>query len=341
MSPRCRNLFLLFGLGAIIVMLCTMEVDYHQILDNLARAGLFFPAVIGVWVFVYALNSFAYRTIINCVSEGKCYIPYKKAYKLTVSGFAFSYISPFGFAGGPYRAMELKPYLGLRKSMSTVVLYAMMHILSHICFWTTAAVLFAVFYFEKMTPWLWTLFAVFAVIVPVVLFIFYIFYKRGVIERLFRPLCHIPLLKRWASPFYERHAEDMQMIDQSISLLHASPRSFYTSLACEYLARVVNSFEFYFILLSLGVNLTFCDAVIVLAFSSLIGNLLFFLPMQLGAREGGLMIIVGILGISAGGIGVLSSLYSRLRELTWILIGVSLVKVGNKNLMRPLNEQEE
>lgn len=313
-----------------------MEVDYARILDNLALAGLFFPAVIGVWVFVYALNAGAYQTIVNCVSESKLYIPYRKAYKITVSGFAFSYISPFGFAGGPYRAMELKPYIGLKKSMASVVLYSMMHILSHICFWVTGAILFAVFYFEKMTPWLWTIFSVFAFVIPCVLFVFYLCYKRGVIERLFRPLIHIPFLKRWARPFYDRHAEDMQTVDQAIALLHACPRAFYKSLAFEYLARIVNSFEFYFILLALGVDLTFYDAVLVLAFSSLVGNLLFFLPMQLGAREGGLMIIVGILGLSAGGIGVLSSLYSRLRELTWILIGVGLVKIGNKQLMRPV-----
>ena len=81
-------------------------------------------------------------------------------------------------------------------------------------------------------------------------------------------------------------------------------------------------------------SLTFLDAVLVLAFSSLIGNLLFFLPMQLGAREGGLSLIVRILGLSASGIGVFTSLYTRVRELVWIFIGVSLVKVGNKQLMK-------
>lgn len=97
---------------------------------------------------------------------------------------------------------------------------------------------------------------------------------------------------------------------------------------------MINSLEYYFILLSLGVCLDFWDALLVLAFSSLIGNLAIFLPMQLGAREGGLSAIVKILGLSAPGIGVLTSSTPRIRELVWIFIGVGLVKIGNKNIMR-------
>ena len=81
-------------------------------------------------------------------------------------------------------------------------------------------------------------------------------------------------------------------------------------------------------------DVTFVDAVLVLAFSSLIGNLLFFFPMQLGAREGGLALIIKILGLSAPGIGLFTSFYTRIRELFWIFIGVGLVKVGNKQIMK-------
>ena len=143
----------------------------------------------------------------------------------------------------------------------------------------------------------------------------------------------MPIVKRWARKFYSEHAEDMQKVDDNIAYLHSQPCAFYQSLLFEYVARVINAFEYYFILLSLGVNLTFCDAILVLAFSSLIGNLLFFLPMQLGAREGGLSLIVKILNLSAPGIGIFTSLYTRVRELVWIFIGVSLVKVGNKKIM--------
>lgn len=333
MKPLYRNLFLLFGIVAIIVMLCTFDVDYTQLVENLGRAGMYLPAVIGVWVIVYAFNAWAFQIIVNSGTHTK-HLSYRHAYKLTVSGFAFSYTTPFGFGGGPYRVMELSSYIGVPRAMSSVVLYSMMHILSHICLWSSAVVLFAVVYTEKMTPFLWTLFGVFIVVLLIVLFVFNLCYKKGVIVKLFQPLLHVPYARRWARRFYDTHIDDMRKVDDNIAYLHSQPRAFWSSLGFEYLARVVNSLEYFFILLSLGVSLTFWDAVLVLAFSSLIGNILFFLPMQLGAREGGLSLIVKILGLSAPGIGVFTSLYTRVRELFWIFVGVSLVKIGNKKIMR-------
>lgn len=313
-------------------MLCTFDLDYTQLYKHLYRAGLYLPAVVGVWVFVYAFNAWAFQIIVNSGTHSK-HLSYRHAYKLTVSGFAFSYTTPFGFGGGPYRVMELSSYIGVPRAMSSVVLYSMMHILSHICLWSSAAVLFAIVYTEKMTPFWWGLFVAFILLFLVVLFVFHLCYKKGVIVRLFQPLLYVPFAKRWARKFYEKHAEDMQKVDDNIAYLHSQPKAFYQSLLFEYVARVINALEYYFILLSLGVSLTFWDAILVLAFSSLIGNLLFFLPMQLGAREGGLSLIVKILGLSAPGIGVFTSLYTRVRELVWIFIGVSLVKVGNKRIM--------
>lgn len=340
MKPLYRNIFLLFGIGAIIVMLCTFEVDYSVLCDHLVRAGLYLPAVIGVWIFVYAFNARAFQIIVNSGKHTK-HLSFKHAYKLTVSGFAFSYTTPFGFGGGPYRVMELSSYIGVPRAMSSVVLYSMMHIFSHICLWSTAAVLFAVVYTEKMTPLLWSLFAAYVALLVVVVFIFHLCYKRGVIVKLFKPLLHVPLAKRWARKFYANHAEDMQKVDDNIAYLHSQPRAFYSSLLFEYVARVINALEYYFILLSLGVSLTFWDALLVLAFSSLVGNILFFLPMQLGAREGGLSLIVKILGLSAPGLGVITSLYTRVRELVWIFIGVGLVKVGNKRIMHDGAKKDE
>lgn len=332
MKPLYRNLFLLFGVAAIIVMLCTFDVDYTQLYSHLLRAGLYLPAVIGVWIFVYAFNAWAFQIIVNSGTHSK-HLSFRHAYKLTVSGFAFSYTTPFGFGGGPYRVMELSSYIGVPRAMSSVVLYSMMHILSHICLWSSATVLFAIVYTEKMTAFLWTLFMIFTVVLVVVLFVFHLCYKKGVIVKLFTPLLHLPFAKKWARKFYNKHADDMQKVDDNIAYLHSQPRAFYQSLLFEYVARVINALEYYFILLSLGVNPSFWDAILVLAFSSLIGNLLFFLPMQLGAREGGLSLIVKILGLTAPGIGIITSLYTRVRELVWIFIGVSLVKVGNKKIM--------
>ena len=333
MKPLYRNLFLLFGIAAIVVMLITFDVDYTQLWDNLARAGMYLPAVLGVWVFVYAFNAWAFQIIVNHGTHDK-HLSFRHAYKLTISGFAFSYTTPFGFGGGPYRVMELSSYIGTPRAMSSVVLYSMMHILSHICLWASSVVLFIVVYFEKVDTWLWTLFGVFAVLLMIALYFFYYGYKNGMIVKLFSLLLHIPFAKKYARRFYVKHAEAMEQVDVNIAHLHQQGRAFYSSLLLEYLARVINALEFYFILHAFGLYISFWDAILILAFSSLMGNLLFFLPMQLGAREGGLAAIIKILGISSAGVGVFTSFYTRIRELFWIFVGVSLVKVGNKRIMK-------
>jgi hypothetical protein len=333
MKPLVRNLFLLFGVGAIVVMVLTFEGDFAQLYDDIARAGLYLPAVLGVWVFVYALNAWAFQMIVNSGTHDK-HLSYRHSYKLTVSGFAYSYVTPFGFGGGPYRVMELSHYIGTPRAMSSVVLYSMMHILSHFCLWTTAVFVFIIFCFDKMAPWLWTLFGIYIAILLLALWIFAYGYRNGMIEKLYKPLLYIPYVKGPAQKFYDKHQEAMQKVDENIAYLRSQPRAFWGSLACEYFGRVINSLEFLFILWAFGMDATFWDALLILAFTSLMGNLLFFFPMQLGAREGGMAIIVNILGIAAGGVGVFASFYTRIRELFWIFVGVFLVKFGNKRLMK-------
>lgn len=333
MKPLYRNLFLLFGIAAIVVMLCTFDVDYSQLRHNLARAGLYLPAVVGIWVVVYAFNAGAFQIIVNSGKHDK-HLSFRHAWKLTVSGFAFSYTTPFGFGGGPYRVMELSSYIGTTRAMSSVVLYSMMHILSHICLWASSVVLFIIVYFDKVDALLWSIFGIFAAVVAVAVYFFSYGYRNGMIVKLYGILLHIPFAKKYARAFYEKNAESMEQVDRGIAYLHEQPSAFYTSLGLEYLARLVNALEFFFILRAFGLPISYWDSIFILAFSSLMGNLLFFFPMQLGAREGGLAAIIQILGISSAGVGVFTSFYTRIRELVWIFIGVGLVKIGNKRLMK-------
>lgn len=333
MKPLYRNLFLLFGLVSIGFMLYSFGTDFADWQTSLLNAGFYLPAVVGCWVVVYAFNARAYQEIVNCVSPDKR-LSYLHAYKLTVSGFAFSYTTPFGFGGAPYRVMELSRYIGTTCAMSSTVLYSMMHILSHFFLWMTGVVCFVLFYTDRLDSTTIIFLAVFVLVFFVVLYFFYYGYKNGLIVKLYSILLKIPGIRKYARRFYTKNEQAMQQVDQNISYLHARPKAFYSSLVLEYVGRVCNSFEYFFILRSLGIPVDFFDALLVLAFSSLIGNLLFFFPMQLGAREGSLAAIVRILGFGNPSLGLFASFYTRIRELFWIIVGVLLVKVGNQKMMK-------
>ena len=326
MKEKFRNVFWFFGIFAIVVMLFTFDMDYAELLQNLRKAGVWFPAVILLWVFIYYLNAWSWFIIIRDGKHAK--VPFWKVYKLTISGFALNYATPVGLMGGePYRIMELTPYVGASKATSSVILYVMMHIFSHFCFWLASSLLYVL-----VEPMNWGMGIVLSVVVAACLLAVYFFmkgYRNGMAVRTLNLLGHLPFVKKWAQRFAVEKKEALERVDAQIAELHRQRKTtFYASLGLEFAARVVGCLEVYFILNILTTDVSFLSCILIMAFTSLFANLFFFSPMQLGAREGGFALATGGLAIPSA-FGIYTGLITRVRELIWIVIGVMLMKVGN------------
>ena len=63
-----------------------------------------------------------------------------------------------------------------------------------------------------------------------------------------------------------------------------------------------------------------------LSFTTLFANLIGFLPMQLGVQEGGFVLSIAALGLSAA-LGIFVSIICRVREIIWIIVGILLMKI--------------
>ena len=98
MKNKYRNLFLLFGVLAIVVMLCTMDMDYSDIWENLKRVGFWFPVIMLLWFFVYLINTCSWYLIIR--DDRKYRVPFWTVCKLSITGFAINYATPGGLMGG-------------------------------------------------------------------------------------------------------------------------------------------------------------------------------------------------------------------------------------------------
>ncbi len=328
MKNKYRNIFLVFGIVAIVVMFLTFDMEYDELLASLRRAGVWFPAVLLLWVVIYLMNATSWYIIIRG-NKKKRRVPFWKVYKLTISGFALNYATPVGLMGGePYRIMELTPYVGTSTATSSVILYAMMHIFSHFCFWLFSILLFVVLHHvDVFMGILLTLVGCFCILA---IYFFMKGYRNGMAVRVIRLLCHIPYVKRWASRFLEDRRDVLDRIDSQIAELHRQRKSvFYSSLGLEFMARIVGCLEVYFILNVLTTNVNFLECILIMGFTSLFANLFFFSPMQLGAREGGFALSVSGLSIPVA-FGVYTGLITRVRELVWIAIGILLIRVGNK-----------
>ena len=324
MKNSYRNLFFIVGIILLVAMLCSLDMSWDEIWSNVCRAGYWLPLNIVLWAFIYLMNAASWHIIINDKEHAR--VSFAKVYQLTVSGYVLNYVTPLGLLGGePYRVMELSPYVGRAKAASSVILYSMMHVFSHFWFWLLGVMLFVVTY-----PIDWGLGILLGVIASVCLLVIYFFmrgYHNGLVMKTFSILSRIPYVRRWACRFQERNAEALQRIDTQIAALHAQrKRTFYLSLGLELLARIVSSLEIFVLMRILTPEVTLTDSLLIMAFSSLFSNLLFFMPMQIGAREGSIALVAERLHLTAG-YGLFTGILCRLRELCWIIIGLALIKI--------------
>ena len=115
-------------------------------------------------------------------------------------------------------------------------------------------------------------------------------------------------------------------LDQQITrvLPSATPRRFAQAIALEYLSRCIFMFELLLIVASLGVRLGYARAFAIGGLEAILGNVMFFVPFELGAREGAFVALFSLFGMDPQ-LGLYASIVGRVRDFTWIGIGLALM----------------
>lgn len=334
MSKKYQNGFFVFGLVVLAIMVT--QLDFGDVWRGLQRAGYWFFAVVALWAALYVLNTLSWYVIIRQgrngkAVEGKREIGFWWLYKVTVSGFALNYATPGGLMGGEaYRIMELAPKIGTERASSSVILYVMTHIFSHFWFWLLSVGLFLIA--APVMPGVGICIILLLVTLFCLLGLWFFMkgYKKGLAVRLARWLSHLPWIGKWARRMIDEHKEQLETVDRQIAALHRqNPLTFVSAVALELLCRFLSSFEIMFVLLVLSPHVSYVSCVVMLAFTSLFANLLFFIPLQLGGREGGFMMSASGLAMTASS-GIFVALIVRIRELIWTAVGLLLIKVERK-----------
>ena len=344
-KQRLNNLFFIIGVVAVVVMLLTFDVSFVELWEHLTHAGYWLIPIIGVWLFVYGLNALSWQAVIkgNLSAEGPEAVRrmpgFWRIYRLTITGYALNYATPVGGLGGePYRIMELSKHIDNQHATSSVILYAMMHFFGHFIFWFVSIFIYLALVLVGDMPMTTAIAITLSVIIVFCLTAFYLFsrgYRKGLVVKTIRWLGKIPGLRGWSQQFSERHGEAMHNIDQQIATLYGNDRrAFYVSLFLEFFSRVVQSSEVLFMLLLFGIDnggdftgivITYLHSILIVAFTTLFANLIGFLPMQLGVQEGGFVLSIAALGLSAA-LGIFVSIICRVREIIWIVVGLLLMR---------------
>ena len=339
-KQQLNNIFFVVGVMACVVMLFTFDVSFVELWQHLCHAGYWLIPIVGVWVVIYGINAWSWYTIICSKIRGTTeHVSFSRVYRLTVTGYALNYATPVGGLGGePYRIMELSKNVGNQHATSSVILYAMMHFFAHFWFWFSSIFIYLALAAVGDLPINATIGTLLGIVIVFCLIAFYIFskgYRKGLVVKTIRWIGHIPGLKKWSRRFQETHAESLRNIDEQIAALHAEDKqAFYKSLLLEYLSRVVQSSDVFFMLLLFGIDcgggftgltLTYLHSILIVSFTTLFANLIGFLPMQLGVQEGGFVLSIAALGLSAA-LGIFVSIICRVREIIWIAIGMALMR---------------
>lgn len=318
MNKKTKTIFFVIGIVVFIFLIYNFGID--NIILNVQKTGWWFVPIISIWGIVYYINAWAWYFII-----GDKNISFAEIFSITLSGFAINYITPvINLGGEPYRILALKNSLGLNTSVSSTILYSIIHFLSHFIFWLTAIILMSVF--SPLSDLLKVAFAIVSIMLAAIIYFFISHHKKGILFALYKTTTKIPFLKKFSGKLKSKESSILN-IDKEISSFYNERRSeFFKSLSLDYLARLIASVEFYFILRSIGVEISILEAIYISAGTSLILNILFFMPFELGTRETSIMLIMdGLKYISA--IGVYVGLVNRIREFFWILIGLVLIQL--------------
>ena len=327
MKKKYQNGFFLFGIVVLVIMVT--QLDFAEVWRGLQHAGYWFFAVVVLWAFLYVFNTSSWYIIIKSQTKGddKRMVPFWYLYKLSVSGFALNYATPGGLMGGePYRIMELSPHIGVERATSSVLLFVMTHIFSHFWFWLLSIPLFILT--QQVSVFMAIMLSVGCVFCLTAIWFFISGYKKGLAVRVMNFLRYIPFVKKWACRYVEENRERLENIDHQIAALHnQDKKTFFSVVFIELLCRICSALEVFFILLVLFPSVNYLNCILIISFTTLFANLLFFMPLQLGGREGGFLMSVSGLGLTANA-GIFVALIVRLRELIWTAIGLLLIKVS-------------
>ena len=321
-----KNIF--FILGAIALGIMVYSIGLDNIWRDMKQTGWWYIPIIGMWIIVYTINTLSLYVIVRDGSQETKKIGFLKLFKLTISGFAINYITPFGLMGGePYKIIELQPHLGIQKSTSSVLLGTMMRVVAHFIFWMVSIPLLLF-----LVPVLSDSVEIGIIITTGTTFLLllwaYRIYTRGGVNRALIISSRLPFIGKKIKAYRNGNQEKISQMDELISDLYKNrKRDFFLSLSFEFIARILVCVEVILMMQAIKQPISFGESVLIESLQSLFSNLFFFMPMQMGAREGGFVIVYGMLYIPLA-YGVFVSICKRIRELFWTLIGVVLIKIN-------------
>ena len=316
MARFLKPLFLILGL--LLFIWAVRKVDVSQVGDLILKMGPGLLVVVLTYGLVAWFDALSWKYAFK-PEEAEGIHP-STIWRIRTIGETFNAITPLGTMGGePVKAHLLKEKYGLTYKQgvasqvvarTTLTVSLILFMIPGIVFLFMDQSISETFKVSSLTG---------LITFSILIFLFLLFQITGTLSqmahgfnRLFptqtpRPsLEHLVALCGMMSTYYREHRG-----------------LFLRSIAFAFLGWVAGVVELYFTLYFLGIPVGFKELWIIEALLQLIRAGSFFIPLSLGAQEGGLILIFTSMGL-AGPLGLAVSFVRRIRELVWIALGLLL-----------------
>ena len=94
-----------------------------------------------------------------------------------------------------------------------------------------------------------------------------------------------------------------QELDRELTAIHAVPGHFKWAVATEVTGRLLSTFEYTILLYALGLGFDPLRAYVVTNMASVLANILFFIPFEMGSKEGAYGVCVARARSAVGNVG--------------------------------------
>lgn len=239
-------------------------------------------------------------------------------YSVRLAGEAFNIMTPTASMGGePVKAYLLRPRVPLEEGLTAVIVGKTTITLAQGCFLILGVALAWALFPSSSTLlyWMTALLAVEAVALGG----FVLVQLRGIFGTALR------LLQKLGVKWGEHRAAALNNLDSALATFYREHRGrLWVSILFNLGGWIAGSLEAYLILHFLGVPISLPAALVIEAFATGIRFASFMIPAGLGAQEGGNVAVFAALGLGAG-LGLSYALVRRMRELTWVGVGLLLL----------------
>jgi len=322
----------LFVLGATVFGYLVAQIGITELTADAARTGLMFVPIVALYALVYACSALAWQLTMAGDPQRPSYW---RTYAVLISSGALNFLTPLINAGGePYRVAAMAPWLGKRRAAGSVILHRMLHSFTYVLVWLTA-VLLAFPLLPRGTPLIvWVLLGVVLVLILGIIALFLFAHRRGLLERILNWMQRAPFVNRLAVKVEPHRALLVELDRQITDFYHRSPRRFVQAIALEYLSRCIFMVELVLIVASLGFGIDYLRAFSIGGLEAIVSNALFFVPFELGAREGAFFLLFKLFGMDPQ-VGLYTSIVGRVRDFAWIAGGLVLIWVTGGGSLEP------